>query len=98
VAALAPPEPAPGVGLLTSLPRDLWARHYPGLAATGTNLEALRAIQTSLFTLSLDPEASGVAAHDAGSRAALLSLHGGGSGHAGANRWFDKCIQVKSWC
>ena len=27
-------------------------------------------------------------------RSALLSLHGGGSSHAGSNRWHDKCIQV----
>merc|ERR1711936_155621 len=28
------------------------------------------------------------------SRSALVSLHGGGSSHAGSNRWHDKCIQL----
>lgn len=100
--ALAPDHPAHGVGLLTSLPRDLWAQHYPALYMAGTNTLALRTIETALFTLSLDPAVSDLAAHDASSRwaegdhprSALVSLHGGGTAHAGANRWHDKCIQV----
>ena len=109
VVAMAPSEPAPGVGILTSLPRDLWATHHPALAKAATaNAEALKALESSLFTLSLDPAANQLEAHDDSSRwemfeekpvafrsrSALLSLHGGGSDHAGSNRWHDKCIQV----
>jgi len=95
VVSMAPSEPAPGVGILTSLPRDLWAAHYPVLSkAAATNADALKALESSLFTLSLDPAADDLEAHDDSSRSALLSLHGGGSSHAGSNRWHDKCIQL----
>merc|ERR1712088_919276 len=90
VVAMAPSEPAPGVGILTSLPRDLWAAHHPVLA----NAAALKALESSLFTLSLDPSVKELDAHDDSSRSALVSLHGGGPSHAGFNRWHDKCIQL----
>ena len=69
VVSMAPSEPAPGVGILTSLPRDLWAAHYPVLSkAATTNAEALIALESSLFTLSLDPAADDLEAHDDSSR------------------------------
>jgi len=69
VVSMAPSEPAPGVGILTSLPRDLWAAHYPVLSkAATTNAEALKALESSLFTLSLDPAADDLEAHDDSSR------------------------------
>ena len=66
--ASTPPSPAPGVGLLTSLPRDTWAKHYSALARNKGNSRSLREIETSLFTLSLDPKVSEVEAPDESSR------------------------------
>ena len=69
VVAMAPSDPAPGVGILTSLPRDLWAAHHPVLAkAAAANAEALKALESSLFTLSLDPSVKELDAHDDSSR------------------------------
>ena len=69
VVAMAPSEPAPGVGILTSLPRDLWATYHPVLAKASTaNEKALKALESSLFTFSLDPVANELDAHDDSSR------------------------------
>merc|ERR1719500_1681261 len=44
--------------------------------------------------MNMDPNFEKFAANDDLSKSALVSLHGGGSPHAGANRWHDKTLQI----
>lgn len=56
-----------------------------------TNRDSLGLIETCLCVVCLD-EPSGLEPRD--SNRALLMLHGGGSEKNGANRWYDKSMQV----
>jgi carnitine O-palmitoyltransferase 2 len=74
---------APGVGLMTTLDRDVWARERAQLN-TGVNKASLEAIDSALFVVSLE--------HTSPSTPKELSrtfLVGDGSNH-----WFDKSVQL----
>jgi carnitine O-acetyltransferase len=74
----------PAVGLLTSEHRDRWTEAYQHLQTLGENNSTLRAIEESLFAVSLDlfPAAEDV---DTSHR---IFFHG----QNGRNRWFDKSL------
>ncbi|XP_076455057.1 carnitine O-acetyltransferase-like [Babylonia areolata] len=84
---------APPVGLLTSLDRDTWAEVYADLMNDPKNRAAMRDIQGSIFTLSLDQPVAGGNAPPSPSSVAAEFLHGGGPHLNSANRWFDKTVQ-----
>ncbi len=81
------------VGILSSDNRDNWYAARK-LLIEGGNDDALREIETSLFTLSLDAERDEERGKGPLARAASFSIHGGGPSWAAGNRWFDKTIQV----
>ena len=83
--------PGPKVGLLTSDTRDNWAEAAAILRPD--NEDVFEAIETSLFTLSLDT-ASSDKFPDNDTRSAAAAIHGLGPNKNAANRWFDKIIQV----
>ncbi|MFO1060391.1 MAG: choline/carnitine O-acyltransferase [Dongiaceae bacterium] len=79
-AILANRQAGPGLGLLTALPRDDWAALREALAAA--NPTSLAIVEDAAFVLCLDEAAGG----DAPDLARWLL--------PGANRWFDKSLQV----
>jgi len=87
-------EVGPEVGVLTSNNREDWAKDFAVLASNKKNKASIKEIETSLFTMNIDKNFEDFAAHDDMSKSALISLHGGGSKHAGANRWHDKTLQL----
>lgn len=75
---------APGVGLMTTLDRDVWASERAELASSAVNRASLEAIDSALFVVSLE--------HTSPSTPEQLSrtfLVGDGSNH-----WFDKSVQL----
>lgn len=85
-AAAAGEDPDP-VCLLSSLPRDEWARHRDAIArGSPGNAASLRAIETSLLALSL----CGDAPHDM--PALCKATHEGGGG--GGCVWYDKPLSL----
>jgi len=87
-------EEGPEVGVLTSNNRDDWAKDFALLANNKKNKASLKEIETALFSMNIDPNHEEFLAKDELSKSALISLHGGGSKHAGANRWHDKTLQL----
>jgi len=87
-------DTGPEIGILTSNNRDDWSNDHVLLSKNKKNKANLQEIETSLFSLNLDPDFKDYNANDDLSKAALVALHGGGSAHAGANRWHDKTIQM----
>ena len=75
-------------GLLTSDDRGHWFEGYKSLKAA--HPEEVESIETASFVLCLDGSDR---AEDLLTSTALHSLHGGGSGMNGGNRWFDKALQ-----
>jgi carnitine O-palmitoyltransferase 2 len=76
---------APGVGYLTSLPRDEWASLRSSLAAADpANAAALRAIDEAVFAVCLDD-----AAPEELGQVNRTMLHG-----KGTDRWLDKSFQL----
>ncbi|KAJ8917224.1 hypothetical protein NQ315_012716 [Exocentrus adspersus] len=100
------PNPPP-VGFLTGWKRSLWAEARADLMKDEINQRNLDLIVKSLLVLCLDEALPntfncrlprGGKGHAAGARdetnLAHQMLHGGGSAHNSANRWFDKTIQL----
>ncbi|XP_067010374.2 choline O-acetyltransferase [Anabrus simplex] len=99
---------APPVGLLTSERRDVWARVKDSLSADAQNRLNLDILQGALLVLCLDTPLptnfncralrSETHGHVVGDRdetnMAHQMLHGGGSTANGANRWYDKTVQI----
>ncbi|GBP74930.1 Choline O-acetyltransferase [Eumeta japonica] len=85
--------PAPRVGLLTAMNRDQWARARRQLLKDENNRTNLELISRALCLLCVD-EAGGDGGRDADTAALLRCMHGAGSRHHSANRWFDKTVQV----
>lgn len=81
------------VGMLSALPRDNWHEAYQVLRANPANNATLDAIQSSLFTLSLDYEIKNSSGDDIIDACHLL-IHGGGSTANSGNRWYDKTLQL----
>jgi hypothetical protein len=84
------------VGLLTSDNRDNWYKARR-LLVEGGNEEALKEVETALFTVSLDDDMDQGKDKSSLARAAAFAIHGGGPNWAAGNRWFDKTIQVKQF-
>ena len=84
----------PKVGVLTSNNRDDWTKDFALLSNNKKNKASLKEIEIALFNINLDPNYEEYASNDDLSKSALISLHGGGSAHAGANRWHDKTLQI----
>lgn len=97
----------PPVGLLTSWRRPKWWEARETLRREERNRRNLELIEQALLVLCLDEPLPttfntrvqrGVKGHTAGGRdetnLAIQMLHGGGSVHNSANRWFDKTIQL----
>ncbi|KAF8519035.1 carnitine acetyl transferase [Hysterangium stoloniferum] len=78
-------EEYPGVGVLTSSNRDIWAKNYTLLAEDPKNAFILREIHSAAFVVSLDTEKPTNVVDF--SRALW---HGGIHGEMLGNRWFDK--------
>ncbi|XP_055628400.1 carnitine O-acetyltransferase [Toxorhynchites rutilus septentrionalis] len=81
------------VGMFSALPRDNWHEAYGVLCADPTNRETLKAIQSSLFVLSLDYEIGNPSGDEIVDACHLL-IHGGGSRANSGNRWYDKTLQL----
>ncbi|KAJ8935837.1 hypothetical protein NQ314_012615 [Rhamnusium bicolor] len=97
----------PPVGLLTGWKRTLWAEARNDLMKEDRNKRNLELITKSLLIVCLDEGLPttfncrlqrGVKGHTAGARdetnLSHQMIHGGGSIHNSANRWFDKTIQL----
>jgi carnitine O-acetyltransferase len=79
------------VGILTSDMRDNWATAYQDLVSNDFNRHALEAIQSSLFTVSIDKEMPQIG--DDTITACHQLITGGGSHYNSGNRWYDKTVQ-----
>lgn len=80
------------LGLLTTDNRDNWSAAYQTLLPY--NGAALKQIETSLFSVSLDRlVGDGGGDTDELSRSAAMALHGMGPDALSANRWYDKNLQ-----
>ncbi|KAJ0408631.1 hypothetical protein P43SY_008978 [Pythium insidiosum] len=76
---------APGVGVMTTLNRDTWAKAREHLvASSGVNKASLEAIDSALFVVSL--EHGTPKTHEQISRTFLVG--------DGSNHWFDKSFQL----
>ncbi|XP_032237594.2 carnitine O-palmitoyltransferase 2, mitochondrial [Nematostella vectensis] len=80
------PEQSPEfpIGLLTTDERETWARLRQAITAIPANQEAMRLIDSAIFTICLDDEVPSDPMH-----LARIMLHGDGG-----NRWFDKSFQL----
>ncbi|KAG8791441.1 Carnitine O-acetyltransferase mitochondrial [Ceratobasidium sp. 428] len=79
---------APGVGVLTSNNRDVWAKDYDALRQIPANAEILREIESCAFIVCLDagrPESP--------VDFSRACWHGGVKGEELGNRWVDKPCQ-----
>ncbi|KAG8740550.1 Carnitine O-acetyltransferase mitochondrial [Ceratobasidium sp. 414] len=81
-------EAAPGVGVLTSNNRDVWAKDYAALREIPANSEILREIESCAFIVCLDTSRPEDPVDF--SRACW---HGGVKGEELGNRWVDKPCQ-----
>ncbi|XP_075999660.1 choline O-acetyltransferase b [Genypterus blacodes] len=84
-------ERLPPFGVLTSDGRTEWARARDALMKDPTNRASLALMESCLCIVCLD-EPSGLEPSD--TNRALLMLHGGGVENNGANRWYDKSMQL----
>lgn len=84
-------EPAPGVGVLSSNNRDIWARDFLHLSSTPANAALLQTIHSAAFVLCLDP-----ARPDGLVDFSRHLWHGalGDTGVALENRWVDKPVNL----
>ncbi|CAB3226853.1 unnamed protein product [Arctia plantaginis] len=86
--------PAPRIGLLTSMNRDQWARAREHLIKDEMNRMNLELISRALCILCLDEAGGDRADTDPETNAMLRAMHGAGTRHHSANRWFDKTVQL----
>ncbi|XP_077206675.1 choline O-acetyltransferase [Paroedura picta] len=84
-------ERLPPIGLLTSDGRTEWAEARKILVEDSTNRDSFDMIERSLCLVCLDSP-SGEEPSD--TNRALQLLHGGGYHKNGANRWYDKPMQL----
>ncbi|XP_016938097.4 carnitine O-acetyltransferase isoform X1 [Drosophila suzukii] len=80
-------------GILTTDSRDNWAEAYEYLSDSPGNRDALKTIQSALFTVSLD-EGTTLKAGEEANELILSLIHGSGSKTNSGNRWMDKTIQL----
>ncbi|KAJ1728359.1 hypothetical protein LPJ61_004072 [Coemansia biformis] len=79
----------PSVANLTAGHRDDWAGARQALQRDAVNRESLAKVDAALFGVCLDVDVSPEDAADRGQRLAVFA-----HSDAGANRWFDKAIQL----
>uniref|UniRef100_A0A8C6W2G0 Choline O-acetyltransferase n=1 Tax=Nannospalax galili TaxID=1026970 RepID=A0A8C6W2G0_NANGA len=84
-------ERLPPIGLLTSDGRSEWAKARTVLLKDSTNRDSLDMIERCICLVCLDAPGAGELSD---SHRALQLLHGGGCSKNGANRWYDKSLQV----
>ncbi|XP_061563809.1 choline O-acetyltransferase-like [Cololabis saira] len=84
-------EKLPPFGVLTSDGRTEWAQAREILIKDQTNRDSLALIESCICVVCLD-DPCGLQPSD--TNRALMMLHGGGSEKNGANRWYDKSMQV----
>ncbi|KAM5236063.1 choline O-acetyltransferase [Ctenodactylus gundi] len=84
-------ERLPPIGLLTSDGRSAWAAARTALLRDSTNRDSLDMIERCLCLVCLDAPSGGELGD---AHRALQLLHGGGCGRNGANRWYDKSLQL----
>ncbi|XP_028159929.1 choline O-acetyltransferase-like, partial [Ostrinia furnacalis] len=85
---------APRVGLLTSMDRDKWAKAREHLIRDENNRTNLELISRALCIVCLDEGGGDRPDLDADTNAMLRAMHGAGTRHHSANRWFDKTVQL----
>ncbi|CAE6454747.1 unnamed protein product [Rhizoctonia solani] len=81
-------ESVPGVGVLSSNNRDVWAKDYQALREIPGNVDIIREIESSAFIVCLDkgrPQGP--------VELSRASWHGGVKGEELGNRWVDKPCQ-----
>ncbi|VDP74247.1 unnamed protein product [Echinostoma caproni] len=93
--------PTPPIGLLTSLPRDDWAKAHAELRQSFRNADNFSSLERSLFVLCLDDTANLPPAEKSTNNmwdlpardtvSALHMLHG--NLISSGNRWFDKTVE-----
>lgn len=82
------------VGILTTEHRDTWAQAYSALTKSKTNRDHLENIHSSIALLCLDKRMPCSSPDEADTVASNQMNHGGGSSANGANRYFDKILQI----
>ncbi|XP_068621697.1 choline O-acetyltransferase [Battus philenor] len=85
---------APRVGLLTSMARDDWARARVQLMKESNNRCNLELMSRALCVLCVDEAGGDRLDLDEDSNAMMRAMHGAGTAHHSANRWFDKTVQL----
>ncbi|XP_072949841.1 choline O-acetyltransferase [Epargyreus clarus] len=86
--------PAPKIGILTTMNRDHWARAREHLIKDEMNRMNMELISRALCILCLDEASGDRGDADADTNAMLRAMHGAGTRHHSANRWFDKTVQL----
>ncbi|KAL0881297.1 hypothetical protein ABMA27_001180 [Loxostege sticticalis] len=86
--------PAPRIGLLTSMNRDQWAKAREHLIRDENNRTNLELISRALCIVCLDEGGGDRPDLDEDTNAMLRAMHGAGTRHHSANRWFDKTVQL----
>lgn len=81
------------IGILGADHRDNWGLAYCELMKDCQNKRSLQEIQEALFVVCLDDEVP-MTCDERLNVSGLQLIHGGGSRQNGANRWYDKTIQV----
>ncbi|CAH2241062.1 jg4591 [Pararge aegeria aegeria] len=86
--------PAPRVGILTTMNRDQWAKSREQLIRDENNRANLELISRALCIMCIDEAGGDRPELDSDTNALLRAMHGGGTRHHSANRWFDKTVQL----
>ncbi|XP_023944500.1 choline O-acetyltransferase [Bicyclus anynana] len=86
--------PAPRVGILTTMNRDQWAKAREQLIRDENNRANLELMSRALCIMCVDEAGGDRPELDADTNALLRAMHGGGTRHHSANRWFDKTVQL----
>ncbi|QRV74305.1 carnitine O-acetyltransferase [Ceratobasidium sp. AG-Ba] len=81
-------DPAPGVGVLSSNNRDVWAKDYDSLREVPQNVSILKEIESCAFIVCLD-----TGCPEDPIEFSRASWHGGARGEELGNRWVDKPCQ-----
>ncbi|MFH4973318.1 hypothetical protein AB6A40_000027 [Gnathostoma spinigerum] len=79
------------IGVITSAPRDQWAKVYDRLKKS--NGGALQIIEDCLFVICLDNHSKSKSDCSTEDTQTMQCLHGGGCENNSCNRWFDKTLQ-----
>ncbi|CAN7990392.1 unnamed protein product, partial [Ixodes pacificus] len=84
-------SPGPGVGVLTTEHRDVWAKAFQRLCQNPKNAASVEAIKWAIFVVCLDQRLEGTDPYEVACPTQMLV--GGQDGVNAANRWCDKTVQ-----